>query len=267
MTAGLTRGDARDDLARVERIVRDAARLMTQADRAHLGTRLKTSRRDMVTAYDRAVQDRLVAALAADFPGVGFLCEEGGELSQRDGVRFVIDPIDGTANFVHGTGVSAVSVGLVDGADPVLGVVYDPFSDECYAAAAGHGATRNGVALPQVEDVQLADALVCVGSSPYFPDLYQRTMDLLARRAREFNDIRRDGSAACDCCYVADGRYGLFFEMSLAPWDFAAGALVARECGAWVGTMEGAPLTYADRVSVLAGAPRAAEAFLKGEGH
>lgn len=253
------------DVYRIAQIVQDASTLILDADRTHLGTQLKTSRRDMVTDYDKRIQDMLVERLSGEFPGVGFLCEEGGELSQKDGVRFVIDPIDGTSNFVHGTHVSAISVGLVDGDEALLGVVLNPFAHELYTATNGGGAKLNGERLPQIPDCTLEDSLVCVGTSLYFPNLYQKTLDLLARRGREFNDIRRDGSAACDCCYVADGRYGLFFEMSLAPWDYAAGALVARECGARVSTMAGDPLSYKERISVLVGAPTAVKQFLAGE--
>ena len=268
--------DLLSDLAEVERIVAEVARLLTDAPHARLGTQLKTSRRDMVTDYDRRVQLQLVEKLAAAFPGVGFQCEEDVvptdaacqtalDVHRTSGLRFVIDPIDGTANFVHGTRTSAVSVGLVEDDEPVLGVVCNPFVDELFAAARDHGSTLNGVALPKIADCSLADSLVCVGTSLYFPDLYQRTLELLVRRGKEFNDIRRTGSAACDCCYVAHGRFGLFFECTLAPWDYAAGSLVARECGAWVGTMDGGPLVYGSRSSVLVGAPTAVEEFLAGE--
>ncbi len=253
-----------NELALLARIVREVGSTLTDVDRGHLGTRLKSSRRDMVTAHDRRVQGELVERLAREFPGVGFQCEEGDDLRQTSGQRFVIDPIDGTANFVHGTGCSAVSVALVDGATPQLGVVFNPFDGELFAAGRGRGATLNGEPLPRVPDAELGDSLVCVGTSPYFPDLFAATMRLLVARAPEFNDIRRDGSAAIDCCCVAAARYGLFFEMSLAPWDFAAGALVATECGARACTMGGAPLTFSDRVSVLVGAPTAVEQFLAG---
>lgn len=253
------------DLARLAKTVREVGRSLLEADRSHLGTRLKSSRRDMVTAHDKRVQAELVELLSREFPGVGFQCEEGEDARQEGGIRFVIDPIDGTANFVHGTGCSAVSVGLVDGNEPVIGVVYNPFHDELFAARRGGGATLNEQPLPQIPDADLQDSLVCIGTSPYFPDLFAKTMALLVRRASEFNDIRRDGSAALDLCYVGAARYGLFFEMSLAPWDIAAGTLVARECGARVCTMEGGGLAFAQRTSVLAGSPRAVEQFLAGE--
>lgn len=262
------------DAAQVASIVSDVAGMLLDAAPSDLGTSLKTSRRDMVTEYDRRVQAELVERLGRRFGGVGFQCEEdvetGDGAAARDvhctaGTRFVIDPIDGTANFVHRTGCSAVSVGLVDGEEPLLGVVCNPFAGELFVAARGCGATLNGEALPRIPDVELADALVCVGTSLYFPELYQRTLELLARRGRDFNDIRRTGSAACDCCYTAQGRFGLFFEYSLAPWDYAAGSAIARECGAWVGAMDGGPLVYGRRSSVLIGAPRAVEQFLAGE--
>ncbi len=253
-----------NDLEKLVQIVERAAKLMLEAERGHLGTKLKSGRRDMVTEFDARIQQVLVDELGAAFPGVGFLCEEGEGLKQTDGTRFVIDPIDGTANFVHRTGCSATSVALVDGDDPVLGVVCNPFTGETFAAQRGQGAMLGGEPMPQVDDVCLADSLVCIGSSLYFPELYQQTMDLLARRGCEFNDIRRDGSAALDCCYTADGRFGLFFEKTLAPWDYAAGSLVASECGAFVGNMDGGALTYGQRNSVLVGARTAVEEWLAG---
>lgn len=257
--------DMSSDLVELVRIVESAARMMLEGKRGAMGTKLKTSRRDMVTQYDAKIQETLVEVLPKSFPGVGFLCEEGEGLKQTDGLRFIIDPIDGTSNFVHGTGCSACSVAMVDGNDPIMGVVVNPFTNEVFAAERGKGATLNGEAMPKMQDVSLADSLVCIGSSLYFPNLYQQTMDLLSRRGKEFNDIRRDGSAALDCCYTADGRYGLFFEMTLAPWDYAAGSLVALECGAHVSRMDNTTLTYGERNSVLIGAPTAVEEWLAGE--
>lgn len=270
-----------EDLSLVVRIVEEAAATIADADRDRLGTHAKSGRRDMVTAHDVRVQALLVECLSAAFPGAAFQCEEGAgdqgaggqgdqgagaPLSATRGLRFVIDPIDGTANFVHGTGQSAVSVALARDDEVLLGVVCDPFTGETFCARAGGGAWLNGRPLRRIADARLEDSLVCMGTSPYFPDLYRATMELLVRRAEEFNDVRRDGSAALDCCYVATGCYGAFFEMSLAPWDVAAGALVARECGAWVGTMEGAPLGLSSRGSVLVAAPSAAAQFLAGQG-
>lgn len=253
------------DLEELSRITISAAQRMLEGERGHLGTRTKSGRRDLVTGYDSAIQQTLVEELGRSFPGVGFLCEEGDDLKQTSGLRFVIDPIDGTANFVHRTGCSATSVALVEDDSPIMGVVCNPFSGETFEALAGSGAMFNGEPMQQVPDVCLADSLVCIGSSLYFPELYQQTMDLLARRGNEFNDIRRDGSAALDCCYTADGRFGLFFEMTLAPWDYAAGSLIAAECGARVSDMDGEPLVYGRRDSVLVGAPTAVSEWLAGQ--
>lgn len=251
-----------DDLDELVRIVESAAQRMLSGERGHLVTRTKSGRRDLVTEYDAAIQDALVEELGRSFPGVGFLCEEGDDLKQAEGLRFIIDPIDGTANFVHRTGCSATSVALVEDDSPIMGVVCNPFAGETFSALAGSGAWLDGEPMQRIPDACLADSLVCAGSSLYFPELYQRTMDLLSRRSCEFNDIRRDGSAALDCCYVADGRFGLFFEMTLAPWDYAAGSLIAVECGARVSDMDGNPLVYGKRCSVLAGAPTAVGEWL-----
>lgn len=253
------------DLAHVVRIVEEAAATIADADRDDLGVRTKSSRRDMVTAHDERVQALLVQRLSEAFPDAAYQGEEDAGFSATKGLRFVIDPIDGTANFVHNTGQSAVSVALVQDDEPLLGVVCNPFSGETFSAQAGRGAWLNGHPMARIADARLEDSLVCMGTSPYFPDLYRKTMELLVRRAAEFNDVRRDGSAALDCCYVAAGRYGLFFEMSLAPWDVAAGILVARECGAWAGTMEGGTIGLVERGSVLVGTPCAAAQFLIGE--
>ena len=259
---GYNAGMNETDLTELVRLTEQAAALMRDADRTHLGVEQKTGNRDLVTHYDKLVQETLVETLGRAFPGVGFQCEEGGEFAQTTGTRFIIDPIDGTSNFVHGMGLSATSVALVEDDTPLAAVVANPFSDETFSAAAGRGAAKCGAALPPVADAGLADSLVCLGTSLYFPELYQKTLDLVARLGLQFNDIRRLGSAALDCCFAAEGRYGVFFEYTLAPWDYAAGSLIAAECGAHVSTMENAPLRYDARCSVLIGAPRAAEEFL-----
>ena len=214
----------------------------------------KTSNRDVVTQYDISVQSALVSRLHAAFPEAAFITEENADTPSADGnVCFVIDPIDGTMNFVKHYHHSCISLGcLVDG-KPVAGVVYDPYKQELFSAAAGMGAFLNDTPICVTQD-DLSDTLVLFGTSPYNTETTDQTFDTVKSIYTRCLDVRRTGSAALDLCYVACGRAGLYFEARLSLWDYAAGALILTEAGGTVTKLDGTPLDFQlGKSSVLAG--------------
>ena len=199
-------------------------------------------RNDPVTEVDRRSELAITTLLAAHRPDDGILAEEGTATLGRER-RWIVDPLDGTVNFIHGLPVVSVSVALWDGDRPLAGVVFDPINDELFAAATGDGATLNcePIAVSTVPD--LAGSLVITGF-PYdhheYADVYVATLGAVLRRV---NGIRRFGSAALDLCYVACGRVDASWEFRLKPWDIAAGLVILAEAGGTATDPFGAPMT------------------------
>ncbi len=241
---------------------RSAGELILHAH--HIMAEEKTDPRNVVTAYDRKVQQSMIEALSALIPEAHFFCEE---MSHPDSLNvehvFIIDPIDGTMNFVHGFGHSCISCAYVRSGVPSAGVIYNPYRKELFSAVKGEGAFLNGRPI-SAPDLPLSQCVTCFGSSPYNDALMDRTFALL-RKAHECSlDVRREGAAALDLCSVAAGRAGLFYELELSLWDYAAGAVIAQEAGARCCTATGEPLPYDGRKSsVLAGTPQSVNTFLE----
>jgi myo-inositol-1(or 4)-monophosphatase len=192
----------------------------------------RKGRIDLVTEYDKRSEALLLGRIAERFPGHAVLAEESGERAgAARGVRWMVDPLDGTTNFSHNYPFFCVSVGVEVDGELAAGAVYDPVRDEMYAAAAGAGATVNGTPLSVSAVDGLEDALLVTGF-PYdvreHPERHLPAFHAFLMRAQ---GIRRDGSAALNLCYLAAGRFDGFWEGHLAAWDVAAGALIVREAG------------------------------------
>ncbi|TFC69937.1 inositol monophosphatase family protein [Cryobacterium sp. TMT2-4] len=200
----------------------------------------KSSPEDVVTLADRETESLIRALLADARPDDGFLGEESAATRGTSGLTWVVDPIDGTVNYLYGFPAWAVSIAVVEGdPDPatwttLAGAVYNPTGDELFTAAAGDGAWLGVRRLQVPTDVPLSLALLGTGFS-YRAAERERQADVVRGLIGEVRDIRRIGSAALDLCSVAAGRLNLYYERGLSPWDHAAGALVAREAGARVG--------------------------------
>ncbi len=244
-------------LSAMENTAKVCGAIIRGAKEEHVAATEKTNFRDLVTSYDVKVQQTAISMLSEIFPDAAFFCEEGddrGNLSSE--CTFVIDPIDGTANFSCHMNISCISIGCFSGGEPYAGVVYDPYNDELYSAARGYGAYLNGKRI-HVTDDPLEHTLVMVGTSPYNLELLDRTLEKLKYIFPKCLDIRRRGAAALDLCAVACGRSGLFFEEILALWDYAAGLVILEEAGGEAYTMEGRPLPLDGRKSnIVAGSPR-----------
>jgi myo-inositol-1(or 4)-monophosphatase len=215
----------------------------------------KSSATDMVTAVDREIERLIVDGILAARPDDGILGEEGADVEGSSGYRWLIDPIDGTTNYLYGHPGFAVSIACERDGETVAGVVNDPVHGELFAATRGGGATRNGAPIRCSKETDVAKALVATGFS-YDPDQRRAQGEVIARIIGEIRDIRRMGAAAVDLCSAACGRVDAYFERGLNPWDLAAGELIATEAGAVISSIEGGP---ARPGSVLAAPPALAE--------
>jgi myo-inositol-1(or 4)-monophosphatase len=188
-------------------------------------------RLDPVTEIDHASEEAIVKMLTQHRPDDGLLGEEGSARAST-GRRWIIDPLDGTVNFIHGIPQVGVSVALYDGDDPLVGVVVDAMHGDVFAAEKGHGATLNGEPIRVSETTELHRSVVVTGF-PYDHDKHAASYATAVGAVLEqVNGIRRLGSAALDFCWVACGRFDGYWEYSLGPWDAAAGVLIAAEAGA-----------------------------------
>ncbi|HUF33725.1 MAG TPA: inositol monophosphatase family protein [Acidimicrobiales bacterium] len=221
----------------------DAAALLRErrlAARSEVTT--KSSSTDMVSDVDRDAERLVVEALLEARPDDGILGEEGAEQTGTSGVRWVVDPLDGTTNYLYGLPVFAVSVAAELDGSAVVGVVVDPSQGETFAAVRGAGATLDGTPIHANDIDDLAQALVGTGFA-YDPRRRGLQAAVLAPVLPAVRDIRRSGAAAVDLCWVACGRLDAFYEKGLAPWDHAAGALIASEAGAVTDDLHGGPVS------------------------
>ena len=205
------------------------------ADSLHLlrgSVHAKATARDLVTDTDRKVEEFIIAELRKNFPGYGIFGEESGKEHTEREYCFVIDPIDGTSSFVHGLPNWCVSIGLTRNGKAVAGVVYQPPTDELYYAEEGKGSFVNGLRLRVSERSELGECILTTGFYCLRAQWKEETnLKFIARIAPELTDLRKYGSAALDCCLTARGATDGFWELCLAPYDVAAGALIVREAG------------------------------------
>ena len=241
MTGSEPGADLVDDLRLLARDVAvEATDLAVRLRAEGLDVDSKSTATDLVTNADRACEDLIIARLSALRPDDGTLGEEGGARSGTSGVVWVIDPIDGTTNFVYdhpGWGCSIAA--CIDGV-AVAGAVAAPTIGAVFSAGAGRGATLGDTPLRLQPPPVLAEALVATGFG-YSGEQRAAQASILGHLLPRVRDIRRVGAAAVDLCSVASGRVDAYYESGLAPWDLAAGALIAAEAGARVGALDGGP--------------------------
>jgi len=203
----------------------------------------KSSDTDVVTEFDRASEQLIVAGLAAERPDDAVVGEEGTDAAGASGVRWLIDPIDGTTNFLYDLPGYAVSIAALIDDRAVAGAVYVPKTGELFTAIDGHGAMLNGTPIHCSSTPTLDRALVATGFS-YLVDHRREQGERFARLIPEIRDVRRFGAASTDLCYVAAGRLDAYYEQWLGPWDWAAGELIAREAGCRTGRFDGGALGH-----------------------
>ncbi len=213
-------------------------------------------RNDFVTQVDKAAEDAILAILRQAYPDHAVLAEESGDSQgAKSEYRWIIDPLDGTTNFIHGFPQYCVSIALQHRGVTAHGVVYDPARNELFTASKGRGAYLDDRRIRVTKCAQLKDALVGTG----FPFKELGRLDLYSRQLRTLmtnsSGVRRAGAAALDLAYVACGRLDAFWEMGLAPWDMAAGALMIQEAGGLVADLAGGQ-GWLDSGDIAAGTPK-----------
>lgn len=226
---------------RVKRLVRKASEEMftDTFEIAH-----KEGFANIVTSSDLAVQNVLKEGLASLLPGSGFLCEEEDRHQLGKDYTWIIDPIDGTANYSRGIDQCAICVGLKHHEEMELSVVYLPRTEELFSAVKGQGAFLNGKAI-HVSSRQFADAVMSTALPVYHKEYADVCSEIIKETFKQCNDIRRFGAAAPELCYLAMGRTELYFEYLLSPWDYAAASLIVTEAGGVIANLDGhtPPLT------------------------
>jgi myo-inositol-1(or 4)-monophosphatase len=241
-----------DELAALAADLARTAGTMVRRGRAHGLSEVstKSTATDMVTEYDRRAEQMIVDGIRARRPDDAVLGEEGSRRSGSSGIHWLIDPIDGTTNYLYGLAGYAVSIAAADEQGTLVAAVHLPATDELFTARRGGGAELDGRPLRPSTTETLASALVGTGFS-YRPEQRERQARRLAELIGQVRDVRRYGAAAADLCYVAAGRLDVYFEEHLQPWDLAAGELIAREAGCRCGDFRGGP-AHPDEVLVAA---------------
>ena len=245
--------------------VRAARKAGSIINRASLdgGLNIRAKRaNDFVTQVDQAAEQAIIDTVKKAYPDHGFLAEESGASEGSADYVWIIDPLDGTTNFIHGFPQYCVSIGVQHRGALAHAIVYDPNRNELFTASKGRGAFLNDRRIRVTGQVKLADALVGTG----FPfkeltrlDLYTRQLQSMMRSC---SGVRRAGAAALDLAYVACGRLDAFWELGLAPWDMAAGVLLIQEAGGLVGDLKGEQ-TFMESGDICCSTPKIFPALLE----
>ena len=215
----------------------------------------KEGHANFVTNIDCQVQAFLEKELCRLVPGSAFIGEEKENQALTDEPTWIVDPLDGTTNMIHNYHLSAVSIALCREKQPVTGLVLQPYTRELFYAEASGGAFLNDRPI-HVSETAFPDALVAVGTAPYYEELEKKGMGMALDFLHECADLRRSGSAAVDLAYLACGRHEIFFEMKLKPWDYAAGSLIVQEAGGLIRMpLNGGAMNYDLSTAILAATP------------
>lgn len=234
------------------KIVKEAGEILLTSNRPKIME--KSGHANFCTEMDEKIQAFLMERLKKVLPEADFLGEEDGQdvftSKMESGYCFVIDPIDGTSNFIYEYRPSVISVGLLKDGKPYMAVVYNPYDDMMFHATKGQGAYLNGERIMS-SDAPLSDQLSVFGTAPYYEELRDRSFDIGKKLLPLCVDLRRSGTAAWDMCCVAMGRVGLYFELKIQLWDYAAAALIAMEAGCTVTDINGDPISFRGATSAI----------------
>lgn len=229
-------------IATLTKIARNAGEIVKEGFYGSKNVTNKGSK-DLVTEYDVRVEEFIIEQVRLAFKGYGIVAEESA-LSSDNPNKIIIDPIDGTTNFVHGIPNVAISIGLFENGVPTAGIVYNPIQDELYHAKRGEGAYCNGERIAVTNETRLKHSLIATGF-PYTIDKSKEdfawNMGKVSALLPDVQDIRRLGAASLDMCYVARGSFEGYYEMNLKPWDVAAGMVIVQEAGGVISEQNGLP--------------------------
>lgn len=232
----------------IEKIARQAGELITSHTIESVTQKTQIS--DIVTDLDVKSQELILSLCKQLIPESSYVAEEDMNRQVNEGYTWVIDPIDGTTNFAYDYHHSCISIALLYEKKGYIGVVYNPYLDECFVGIEGIGSFLNGQRI-QVSKNDMAHALCVVGTSPYNKKLADHTFDQMKKLFLKGRDLRRSGSAALDCCYVACGRVDAFYEEQLSPWDYAAGKIIIENAQGKVKALNGS-FDYLKPVGIIA---------------
>ncbi len=239
---------------------RNAGKVMLRyLDRLDEVTITKKAHNDFVSEVDLQSERIIVETLQKCYPDHGILTEESGQISQSDDYLWIIDPLDGTRNYLHGLPLFAISIALMHKGQVILGLVYDPLREELFSAARGEGARLNEHRIRVAKRVQLAECLVGTGFPAAQDD---HCLAMFTRVLLHASDVRCTGSAALNLAYVAAGRLDAFWEIHLKSWDIAAGSLLVKEAGGFVSDIFGRE-EYLQSGHIIAGNRKTHPALLK----
>ena len=240
-------------------LMRQAGAMMLRAHDVDTDSNVtvKPGTANFVTVYDVMIQDFLLSSIKKAIPDAYFIAEEkdnDASVLQKD-YCFIIDPIDGTTNFIHDCRHSCISLALFSHGEPVFGAIFHPYLDEMFHAERGKGAYLNGRPI-RVSDRPMELGILAYGTAPYYKEqLADKTFALCRELFLVCTDVHRFGSAALDLAGVAAGRNDLFFEFRLSPWDIAAGYLLITEAGGIITDMQGNPIDFSAPCPVIAANP------------
>ncbi|MBP3755581.1 MAG: inositol monophosphatase [Lachnospiraceae bacterium] len=240
------------NIEEIIQIAKEAGEIMVSAVRPKVMQ--KAGHANFCTEMDEKIQAFLIDKLSKVIPDASFLGEEDGQdeftSKMESGYCFVIDPIDGTSNYIYEYRPSVISIALLRDGAPYMAVVYNPYDDMVFSAIKGEGAYLNGERIMSSE-APLSDSLTVFGTAPYYTELQERSFEIAKNLLPLCVDLRRSGTAAWDMCCVAMGRCSLYFELKIQLWDYAAAGLIAAEAGCTVTDIEGKELSYKGATSAL----------------
>ena len=201
------------------------------------------AKNDLVTEIDLLSEHLIVDIIKSDFPDHSVLAEEGGQMEDVSDYRWLIDPLDGTMNYAHAYSFFSISIALEHKGEVILGVVYNPLRDEMFSAETGKGSYLNGDPIKPSNTDELSNSLLGTGFLHEDESLVEKNLVHFSNFIWNAQGVRRDGSAALDLCYVANGRFDGFWELGLHVWDMAAGAFIVKEAGGLVTNIKGGEFT------------------------
>lgn len=230
----------------IEITMRVGNHIKTQQSALHTSDISSKGKADLVTVVDQTVEKILGETLQTLLPGSGFISEEQILQQGKKEFTWIIDPIDGTTNFVHGIPAYSISIALQEADQTILGLVYDVSHNECFYAVKGSGAFLNGNAIRASIRKPLENCLIGVGFNASGGKYLEENLACIAYLLHKTRGIRRMGSAALDLAYVASGRLDAFYQPGLKPWDIAAGDLIVQEAGGITSDFRGASVSFED---------------------
>lgn len=234
-------------------LIKDVGKFIQNENRSFDSSKIEYKGLNNLVSYvDKSAEEKLIKGLSEIFPDAGFITEEDSDVEASENYNWIIDPLDGTTNFIHKIPVYSVSVALLKKEMPVLGVVYEINLDECFHAVKDRGAFLNGKKIKVSRVGDLNESLLATGFPYYDFEKMPEYMQILRSFMESTHGLRRIGSAAVDLAYVACGRFEGFFEYNLNSWDVAAGVLLVTEAGGQVTDFEGGK-DYIFGRSVIAG--------------